>query len=64
MIGKIIVVLALLSVAGILFAGLIAMWIGGETASKWSNRLMRYRVLAQFIAIAIVLLVLYSTSQH
>jgi hypothetical protein len=64
MIGKIIVVIALLSVAAILFAGLITMWIGGETASKWSNRLMRYRVLAQFIAIAIVLLVLYSTSQH
>lgn len=64
MIGKIIVVIALLSVAAILVAGLITMWIGGETASKWSNRLMRYRVLAQFIAIAIVLIVLYSTSQH
>jgi hypothetical protein len=64
MMSTIIVILALLVVAGILFAGLITMWIGGETASKWSNRLMRYRVLAQFIAIAIILLVLYSTSRH
>lgn len=64
MTGKIIVALALLVVAFILFAGLISMWIGGETANKWSNRLMRYRVLAQAIAIAIILLVLYFTSQH
>jgi len=64
MTGKIVVALALLVVALILFAGLISMWIGGETANKWSNRLMRYRVLAQAIAIAIILLVLYFTSQH
>jgi len=64
MIGKIFVVLALIVVAVILFAGLATMWIGGETASKWSNRLMRYRVLAQGIAIAILLLVLYASSQH
>lgn len=64
MIGKIVVVLALAVVALILVAGLVTMWIGGETASKWSNVLMRYRVLAQFIAIAVVLLVLYASSQH
>ena len=64
MIGKIVVALALAVVALILVAGLVTMWIGGETDSKWSNRLMRYRVLAQAVAIAIVLLVLYFTSQH
>jgi tryptophan-rich sensory protein len=64
MIGKIFVVLALVVVALILFAGMATMWIGGPIAEKWSNRLMRYRVLAQGIAIAIVLLVLYASSQH
>jgi hypothetical protein len=64
MTGKIIVIIALAAVVAILFAGLITMWIGGETANKWSNRLMRYRVLAQAIAIAIVLLVLYVSSRH
>jgi tryptophan-rich sensory protein len=64
MTGKIIVALALLVVAIILVAGLVTLWIGGETSNKWSNRLMRYRVLAQALAIAIILLVLYFTSQH
>jgi tryptophan-rich sensory protein len=64
MIGKIIVALALAVVAFILVAGLVTMWIGGETSNKWSNRLMRYRVLAQAVAIGIVLLVLYFTSRH
>ena len=64
MIGKIFVILMLVVVALILFAGLATMWIGGETAEKWSNRLMRYRVLAQGIAIAVILLVLYASSQH
>jgi len=64
MIGKIIVALALAVVAFILVAGLVTMWIGGETSNKWSNRLMRYRVLAQAVAIVIVLLVLYFTSRH
>ncbi|MGH6872530.1 MAG: twin transmembrane helix small protein [Rhizomicrobium sp.] len=64
MTGKIIVIVALAAVAIILFAGIATMWIGGETAGKWSNRLMRYRVVAQAIAIAIILLVLYATSPH
>jgi len=64
MTGKIIVALALAVVALILVAGLVTMWIGGETSNKWSNRLMRYRVLAQAVAIGIVLLVLYFTSGH
>lgn len=64
MTGKIIVALALAVVALILVAGLVTMWIGGETDNKWSNRLMRYRVLAQAVAIGIVLLVLYFTSGH
>lgn len=57
--GQIIVVFALVVVALILVAGVSTMFIGGEFAKKWSNRLMRYRVLAQFVAIVIIMLVLY-----
>jgi len=57
--GQIIVVFALVVVALILVAGVSTMFIGGEFAKKWSNRLMRYRVLAQFAAIVIIMLVLY-----
>ncbi len=57
--GQIIVVFALAVVALILVAGVSTMFVGGDFAKKWSNRLMRYRVLAQFIAIVIIMLVLY-----
>jgi hypothetical protein len=57
--GKIIVAIALAAVALILIAGVSTMFVGSEFARKWSNRLMRYRVLAQFIAILIIMLVLY-----
>jgi hypothetical protein len=62
MIGKILIVLALLVVAGTLVAGIAVMAIGGKTDAKWSNVLMRYRVLAQAVAIAILLAVLYFSS--
>ena len=39
----------------ILLAGLYTLVVGGETSRNWSNRLMRLRVLAQFIAILIIL---------
>lgn len=64
MIGKIIVALALLVVAGTLAMGFVSMWIGGEFDRKWANRLMRYRVVAQFVAILIIMAVLYFGSQH
>ena len=64
MIGKILIILSLLAVAGILIAGVVVMAIGGETGAKWSNVLMRYRVLAQAIAVAVLMAVLYFTSQH
>jgi hypothetical protein len=61
-IGKILIILALLTVAGTLIAGIAVMAIGGKTDAKWSNVLMRYRVLAQAIAVAILLAVLYFNS--
>ena len=62
--GKVLVILALGVVLAILLAGLFVMALGGAVANKWSNRLMRYRVLAQAVAILIVLAVLYFSSQH
>jgi len=56
--GAILVGLAVTVVAMILFAGLYTLWAGGDVSRTWSNRLMRYRVLAQFVAILIIMAVL------
>ena len=34
---------------------------GGDTPRTWSNKLMRLRVVAQFIAVIIIMLVLWAT---
>lgn len=57
--GKIIVGIAVFSVAIVLCLGLYTLWVGGTTAQTWSNKLMRIRVLAQFIAILIIIAVAY-----
>lgn len=62
--GKFVVAIAISVVGLILLAGLYTMWVGGDVSRTWSNRLMRIRVLAQFIAIVIIMAVLYFTSQH
>ena len=62
--GLIVVGIALAAVAAILAAGLSTLWMGGDVQRRWSNRLMRYRVLAQFIAILVVLAVLYFVRGH
>jgi hypothetical protein len=62
--GKIVVAIAIVAVAVILMAGLYTLWVGGEASRTWSNRLMRYRVLAQFVAIVIIMIVFYLTSGH
>jgi hypothetical protein len=62
--GLVVVGIALAAVVLILAAGLSTLWIGGDVSRRWSNRLMRYRVLAQFVAILIVLAVLYFSRGH
>lgn len=57
--GLIVVAIALAAVLLILAAGISTLWVGGDMQRHWSNRLMRYRVLAQAIAVLIVLAVLY-----
>jgi hypothetical protein len=63
MTGQVLVVISVSIVALILMAGLYTLWIGGETSRNWSNKLMRIRVLAQFIAIIIIMSVLYFTGR-
>jgi len=57
---KILVAIAVGIVFVVLLLGLYTLWKGGDTAARsWSNKLMRLRVLAQFIAIVIIMAVLY-----
>ena len=62
--GGVVVAIAIFAVALILCAGLYTRWVGGEVSRTWSNRLMRIRVLAQFIAILIIMAVLYISGKH
>ena len=62
--GSILVIIALAVVLAILLAGLFVMAMGGEMSKQWSNRLMRYRIIAQAIAVVIVILVIYFSAQH
>ena len=59
MLGKLIVAIAVLAVVVVLGMGLYTLWLGGNAARTWSNKLMRIRVLAQFIAILIIIAVAY-----
>jgi hypothetical protein len=63
MIGRIVVLIALGVVAAVLFAGITVMAIGGKTSAKWSNVLMRYRILAQALALLIIAAVVYFASK-
>jgi hypothetical protein len=62
--GKMLVAIAVGVVAMVLCLGLYTLWKGGAVAASWSNKLMRIRVLAQAIAIVIILLVLYFGQNH
>ena len=57
--GSILVAIAIGIVFVVLCLGLFTLMKGGETARSWSNKLMRIRVLAQFAAIMIIMVVLY-----
>ena len=51
----IIILLALLAVVVILMLGLGGFATGGAFNKRNSNKLMRYRILAQFIAVLLIL---------
>ena len=51
---KILSIMLLITVAVILILGIGTLFKGGETSKKYSNKLMQYRVLFQFIAIVVL----------
>ena len=51
---KIISIVLLLTVAIVLILGIGTLFKGGETSKKYSNKLMQWRVLLQFIAIIVL----------
>ena len=59
----ILIILALLCVAGILFLGLYSMMKGGEFNEKYGNKLMQARIAAQGVVI-ILLAMAYYMSQN
>lgn len=44
----------------VLCIGVFAMFRGGEFNRNWSNKLMRWRVLAQFIAVILIMFAVYA----
>ena len=48
---KVLAITLLIAVGIVLLLGIGTLFKGGETSKKYSNKLMQYRVLLQFIAI-------------
>ena len=51
--------IVLFSVLLVLFIGIISMLRGGDFNKRWSNKLMRARVVLQGVAIVLILLTAY-----
>ena len=51
---KVLVGIALVVTVGALVAGVVAMARGGSFNARWGNKLMRLRVLAQGVAVALL----------
>ena len=56
---KILGIVFLIVVAVVLILGIGTLFKGGETSKKYSNKLMQYRVLFQFIAIIVLVCFAY-----
>lgn len=61
--AQIVVLIALLVTLGILLAGVFGMARGGEFNRKYGNKLMRMRVIAQFTALALMVLFAFLSSK-
>ena len=51
---KILSIMLLVVVAVVLILGIGTLFKGGETSKKYSNKLMQWRVLLQFVAILVL----------
>jgi hypothetical protein len=47
----------------VLFTGIFGMLRGGKFNKQYSNKLMRLRILLQFLAIVIIMIALYIASE-
>ena len=56
---KILSIVLLIVVAIVLILGIGTLFKGGETSKKYSNKLMQLRVLLQFIAVIVLVLMAY-----
>ena len=56
---KILAIMLLVVVAVVLVLGIGTLFKGGETSKKYSNKLMQFRVLFQFIAIIVLVCFAY-----
>ena len=56
---KILGIVLLIVVAVVLILGIGTLFKGGEVSKKYSNKLMQYRVLFQFIAIIVLVCFAY-----
>lgn len=56
---KLVMVIALAAVGGILFWGVITMGRGGEYNRNNSNKLMRWRIILQALALVVFILILW-----
>ena len=56
---KILGIILLIVVAVVLILGIATLFKGGETSKKYSNKLMQFRVLFQFIAIVVLVCFAY-----
>lgn len=57
--GNILVGIAVVAVFIVLCVGLYSLFRGGDFARSNSNKLMRLRVMLQFVAILVIMAVLY-----
>lgn len=60
----ILTIVAMLAVVGVLFAGVVSMARGGEFNARWGNRLMRWRVALQAVAVGLALLLVWAVKSH
>lgn len=56
--------LALFAVFAVLCFGIFALFRGGDFGRSWSNKAMRMRVLAQFVAILILVAAMWWKQSH
>jgi hypothetical protein len=55
---------ALAAVTLVLLAGIYALYRGGDFGRSWSNKLMRLRVVTQFVAILILVGAMLWRAKH